>query len=322
MHILISVFLAVVWLLAAPASLRAEVVGRFLKAEGPVDVFKQGKLPAIPVKVKDGVEPGDVIRTKSQGRAQVKFVDDSLLTIAPGSRVAIENYMYDASRGVRQAVLRLFRGMVQTVVTKILKTQEPDFIMKTHTAVMGVRGTKWYALLGPNATDIYNEAGKLCIHNVFAEIEGEVCLGAMQFSRIMTNLAPTAAMPFQKEDLAPLEKMLNTGADSPPPPPGVMGGPQPLAFLNNFDHFSLFNLRSFFTDLRSINRQPILTRDFLLRRDPDLFSRLPGFFNFPSPGTSPGSSLPGIGGGGRPGFYSPGTGPGGGYYTTPGVTRP
>ncbi|RJR34723.1 MAG: hypothetical protein C4567_15385 [Deltaproteobacteria bacterium] len=319
MHLCISCLLAVIWLLVLPVCPRAEVVGRFSMVEGPVDLLKQGKVPASPAKVEDAVEPGDVVRTKSQGRAQVKFVDDSLLTIAPGSRVAIEAYMYDAGKGTRKAVLQVFRGMVQTVVTRILKTQEADFIMKTHTAVIGVRGTKWYTLLGPSATDVYNEEGKVCIHNFLAEIGGEVCLNPMEFSRVMADLAPTSPAPFKKEDLAPLEKMLHTGGASPPPPTGVLGVTQPLAFL---DRLRISDLKLGTGDRLSFDRQSILSRDFLLERvdrDRDRPQR-PGFIDLPSPGTSPGFSRPGggiLGGNNRPG--SPISGPGGSI-TTPGGT--
>ena len=230
------IFLAIVCSLALPVCPRAEVVGHFLKVEGPVDLLKQGNLPPLTPKVQDGVEPGDVIRTKSQGRAQVKFVDDSLLTIAPGSRVAVETYMYDAAKGSRKVVLQVFRGMVQAVVSRIFKAQEPDFIMKTHTAVLGVRGTKWYALLGPNYTDVYNEFGRSCVRNIFPEIVGEVCLNPMEFSRVLANLTPTTNMPFQQQDLVPLNRLLNLGVDGPPPP-GALGGPAPFAFFNQFGCF-------------------------------------------------------------------------------------
>ncbi|MBI4643749.1 MAG: FecR domain-containing protein [Deltaproteobacteria bacterium] len=231
MPIFVSILLAIVWSLALPVCPQAEVVGHFQKVEGPVDLLKQGQLPIQAPKAQDGVEPGDVIRTKSQGRAQVKFVDDSVLTIAPGSRVAIESYMYDASKGSRKAVLQIFRGMVQTVVTKILKTQEPDFIMKTHTAVLGVRGTKTYTLLGPMATDVYNAEGKTSVRNIFAEVGGEVLLGPLQFSRIMANLTPTAAMNFQKQDLIHLDRVLITG-EGFSMAPGTGGGPAPFALLD------------------------------------------------------------------------------------------
>ena len=144
-HIVLATILAVLWNLASPHLCRAAVVGHFLKVEGDVFLLKKGQLPAVSPKVKDGVEPGDVIQTKNPGRAQVIFMDDSLLTIAPGSKVAIETYMYDAAKGSRNAVLQVFQGLVDTVVSKAVKAQEkPNFIMKTNTAVMGVRGTRWY----------------------------------------------------------------------------------------------------------------------------------------------------------------------------------
>ena len=237
MYIFIFLVLAMVWSLALPVCPRAEVVGHFSQVEGPVDLLKQGKLPALAPKVQDGLEPGDVVRTKTQGRAQVKFVDDSVLTIAPGSMVAIETYMYDGTTGSRKAVLQVFRGMVQTVVSRIFKTQEPDFIMKTHTAVLGVRGTKWYALLGPNISDFYNEQGRSCISNIKSEIKGEVCLNAMEFTRVGADMTPLDRKPFFQQDLLPLQRLLRSG-DGTAPPPGSLGGPPPFAFL---DQLGLLN---------------------------------------------------------------------------------
>ena len=77
---------------------QADVVGRLTQVEGRVDLLKGGQLPATPVKVDDGVQPGDVLRTKSLSKAQITFIDNSTLTIAPESRVAIEAYMFDPAR--------------------------------------------------------------------------------------------------------------------------------------------------------------------------------------------------------------------------------
>ncbi len=126
------------------------MVGRFSLVTGQVDLLKQGKIPAIPAKFQDGVEPGDVIRTKTKAKAQLTMVDDSVITLAPESRLAIADYQYNPAREERRAVLRLFRGLVHTVVNRIIKTEEPDFIMETHTATIGVRGTNWFTLMGPS----------------------------------------------------------------------------------------------------------------------------------------------------------------------------
>jgi hypothetical protein len=170
-HIFLSVLLAVVWVMALPDISRAEVVGHFLKVEGDVFLLKKGQPPALSPKVQDGLEPGDVIHTKNPGRAQVRFIDDSVLTIAPGSKVVIETYMYDAAKGSRNAVLQVFQGLVNTVVSQAIKAQEkPNFIMKTSTATMGVRGTKWYALVTQTGTDVFVESGRLAVRNINPQV--------------------------------------------------------------------------------------------------------------------------------------------------------
>ncbi len=213
-----------VWLLAFPGGVEAAAVGRFTQVEGEVDVLKQGKLPAVPVKPQDGVEPGDIIRTKSRARAQVTFMDDTTLTISPGSRVAIESYMYDEAKKQRNGVIQVFYGMVQTAVSRILQTEKPDILLKTHTATMGVRGTKWYAMLHPLATDIYNETGKLCASNAFAEIAGEVCLKDMEFTRVAWNLPPTIPTLATRDDFLMLQRQMSTGLKGGAAGGGLPGG--------------------------------------------------------------------------------------------------
>jgi len=278
MHTIISILLALALSLVISPGVRADVVGHFVEVEGPVDLLKKGQMPVVTPKVQDGLEPGDIIRTKSQGRAQVKFVDDSVLTIAPGSRVAIETYMYDAAKGSRKAVLQVFRGMVQAVVSKIIKTQEPDFIMKTHTAVLGVRGTKWYALLGPNHTDVYNEAGRLCVRNVFTETPGEVCLNAMEFTRVMYGISPTVAAPFQQGEAGVLKQLLKSGNGGglTSGTPGTSGGGQtPFGFLERFGFLNPLN--------------PATNPDSALYKPPQVI---------PLPHIRPGQGVIGGGGGG------------------------
>ncbi len=209
---LVGLMLILVLGLTLTVGAEAAVVGHFTEVEGRVDLMKGGNLPTIPVKVQDGVEPGDVIRTKSLSRAQLKFVDDTVLTIAPESRVAIEEYLYDAQKGQRQAVLQIFRGLVHTVVSKVIQTEKPDFIIKTQTSIMGVRGTAWYTHLLPYSTDVYNESGKLRLQNIFAEVVGYVDLGDHQCSRVSSGLPPTIAMHFSPEDLAPIKSRVFTHA--------------------------------------------------------------------------------------------------------------
>ncbi|MGP7987356.1 MAG: FecR domain-containing protein, partial [Desulfobaccales bacterium] len=128
---LAGVLVSAAFALGLPLAAQAVPVGRFVEVEGSVDLMKGGKFPAVPAKVQDEVNQGDAVRTKSLSKAQIRFVDDTVLAVAPESRVAIDEYIYDAAKNKRQATVEVFRGMVHFLVSKILQTEKPDFIMKT-----------------------------------------------------------------------------------------------------------------------------------------------------------------------------------------------
>ena len=151
-------------------SAQADAVGRLTQVEGRVDILRGGQLPAIPVKVNDGVQTGDVLRTKSMSKAQITFIDNSTLTISPESRVGIEAYMFDSAQNKRNAVVQLFQGLAQVAVSKIFKAAEPDFVVKTQTAIMGVRGTDFGVRIYPNSSDILNFEGLLQVGNILPDV--------------------------------------------------------------------------------------------------------------------------------------------------------
>jgi hypothetical protein len=192
-------------------------VGRFLMLEGQVDLLKGGKLPAKAATLTDPVEPGDVIRTKSKSRAQVLFVDDTILTLAPETRVAVADYFYDGSKGRRRALLQVFRGLAHTLVKRVLELQQPDFLMQTHTAGLGVRGTEWYTLILPNATNVYNLDGLLELASSNRRIPGSLLLPALKYSEVRRDQAPGPALDLTPEILTMLRKMMLTGPREMPP---------------------------------------------------------------------------------------------------------
>jgi hypothetical protein len=199
----------------------AGVVGHLTQVEGRVELLKGGNLPAIPLKADDTVEPGDVIRTKSLSKAQISFIDNSILTLSQDARLAIEEFTYDPNQGKRHAVLEMFQGLALAVVNKIIKIEEPDFVIKTQTAIMGVRGTEFGIRIQPNSSSILNFTGRTQVGNIFPEVSrlflkafkvafswnsgsGQwVLLGDMQGTTVARNLPPT--MPFH---LTPQDRIL------------------------------------------------------------------------------------------------------------------
>lgn len=188
--------LAALMLAAVSGEVWAVQVGTLIRAEGPVELLRKGKLPASPAQMHDSLEPGDVIRTKTGGRAQVRFIDDSILTVAPGSMVIISYYLYDSSRCLRRAVLKVVRGLTACVVSQLLQAEQPTFLMQTHTASLGVRGTKWYTLLGATYTAAFNEAGELEVSSLKKEIGKKVLLKSGETSTVALDLPPTDPQPY------------------------------------------------------------------------------------------------------------------------------
>jgi hypothetical protein len=188
-------------LLLIPQVFAAQEIGNISEVTGGVDILRAGKLPAEPAKVGEKIAQGDIIRTKSGGKAQVQFKDDSVLTIAPDSRVALNEYVYEPEKNQRQASIKIFQGLVHTVVNKVFNKEKPDFTVETQTAVIGVRGTDYYTLVGPAISDIYNNSGTTEVRNIFAEIPGKVKLQGKEFTQVGKNLPPTLPLPLTTDDI-------------------------------------------------------------------------------------------------------------------------
>ena len=200
--------------LLLPTGAPAAVVGHITQMEGKVDLLKKGQLPATQVKLQDGLETGDVIRTKSLSRAQITFIDQSTLTIAPESRIAIETYMVDESKGKRNAVLKMFQGLALAVVSKIYQSEEPNFVVKTQTAIMGIRGTEVGIRLYPNYSEFLNFEGRTRVQSLFPEIQGVVELNAGQGTRVNRGLPPTMPFGVSAEDRQQFIQQLTTGLNA------------------------------------------------------------------------------------------------------------
>ena len=230
-QVLMSAWVVLALLLICSSVVGAEVVGRLTQLEGRVELLKGGKLPAIPVKMGDTVEPGDVIRTKSKSKAQITFIDNSILTLSQEARIAIEEFKFEPGTGKRRAVLEIFQGLALAVVNQILKAEEPDFVIKTQTAIVGVRGTEFGIRNQPNSSTILNFAGRTQVGNIFPEVSrlflkafkvaysmgswndgGSrwVLLHDMQGTTVARNLPPTIPFGLTPQDRMQFMRQLTT----------------------------------------------------------------------------------------------------------------
>ena len=123
----------------------ADAVGKFVKVEGRVDITRPGESAEL-VNVGTEIFEKDIIRSKSDSKAEILFRDGNVLRLAQRTRVEVSEYISDSSK--RSTILNLFRGKIQNKVKKLLGSifgdDENRYEVHTPTSVCGVRGTDFF----------------------------------------------------------------------------------------------------------------------------------------------------------------------------------
>jgi hypothetical protein len=209
--------------ISLPLWASAEEVGNFTQVLPRVDYQKGETGPLTPAQVRAPVEVKDIINTYELSRAQIQFRDQSVITIAPKSKVTIENYMFDPSRFERNVTIGLTEGVMK-VVTSL--ESKGSFIIKATTATLRVRGTEFTAVSGRNFTVVYVlkdrvfikavdlTTGKYLVRRGFLGEPGEeeeVCLPPGTMSVILPNQPPSTPRPVSAAIMALAVGLVTTG---------------------------------------------------------------------------------------------------------------
>lgn len=126
---------------SVPAMAQGDVIGMFTAVQGQVAVTHPGATVASAVKLRDDVLFKDVIETQRQSRAKALFQDDSILSVAEGSRVEVAEHIYDPTQNRRSMVVKLIKGRVRALVGQVFGGAGSKFEVHTPTAVAAARGT-------------------------------------------------------------------------------------------------------------------------------------------------------------------------------------
>jgi len=91
-----------------------------------------------PIYLQDDVVANTELETVSEGRLDVRFVDETQLIVGPGSKVKVDRFVYDPSKGGGEATIDMTRGVMRFVTGRMASR---SYAIRTPTATMGVRGT-------------------------------------------------------------------------------------------------------------------------------------------------------------------------------------
>ncbi|MFP5518361.1 MAG: FecR domain-containing protein [Bdellovibrionia bacterium] len=119
----------------------SSVSGVFMVVKGSVSVKNSSGTNA--VKVGHKVNEGDTIITAADSRARIVMQDRNVINLNPDSELKIEKYKNDGAN--KNVELNLLKGKTRNNVEQSYDGEKNKFLIKTPTAVAGVRGTQYVA---------------------------------------------------------------------------------------------------------------------------------------------------------------------------------
>jgi len=126
-------------LITLPAVAVDETIGSVKKVSGQVFVVRdEQRTPAHPG---FKLHAGDILETGPDGSLGVILRDDSLVSLGPSSRVAIEKFRFVPAEGQLGLTARILRGTMAYVSGLIGRLAPESATFVTPVATIGVRGT-------------------------------------------------------------------------------------------------------------------------------------------------------------------------------------
>jgi len=125
----------------------AQDAGQIKVSKGSAQIERAGK--KLCANVGQGVQPGDVVITGSDGSVGITFRDNSLVSIGPDSVLAIDRFVFDSTTHQGAFDSSLKQGTLAVVSGKLAKQSPEAMKVKTPAAILGVRGTEFLVRTGP-----------------------------------------------------------------------------------------------------------------------------------------------------------------------------
>lgn len=186
----------------------AQGVGKVTYVEGRVDVVSSDNGEALPLKEGQIINLKEFIRTKSDGKTEITFLDNSVLRLAKNSRVQIDEYRLDNKNERKTACIKLERGEARFIISK--SSQPAPFIICTPNTKGEVKGSEIFVSYQAGSSSLLVAEGTLAIANL-AHPENILTVPAGNSILITQEELPKAPRPFMDIE----KKLLETDTQIP-----------------------------------------------------------------------------------------------------------
>ncbi len=195
-------------------ALAKSVSGVFMVVKGDVKVLKANK-ESLKAKVNLSVTAGDTIVSGADSRAKIVMEDKNVIHISPKTELKIETYV---NNGTQKSVeLNLKEGKVRNNVEQTYDGDKNKFIIKTPTAVAGVRGTQFITSFdkGSNQTQITTLTGRVELTNIPTKPgvqQTTVVVNKGETSSASSERPPAPPQAVPEEQMKEIDKETNVSA--------------------------------------------------------------------------------------------------------------
>ena len=141
------------------------------------------------VNVNDQIFKQEIIETNSVSSTQILFMDETVLSIGPDSRLIMDEMVYDPNSNTGKFVVTASRGLF-TFITGSLASE--SYEINTPTATIGVRGTKFDLFVSrKGASTVILRSGAVDMKNIRSGATRRVATVGLATSIVTQKSEPT-----------------------------------------------------------------------------------------------------------------------------------
>ncbi|MCF8061579.1 MAG: FecR family protein [Deltaproteobacteria bacterium] len=122
-----------------------KMAGTIHSLEGNVVVLHRSTREAYLGSEGDPVHENDEFYTLPDTRCRLRFTNEDVVSLAPETRFSVDDYTAQEGTGEKTSVFGMVKGKAMFYAMRLFRFKKMRFQVKTPTAVMGVRGTKFGA---------------------------------------------------------------------------------------------------------------------------------------------------------------------------------
>ncbi|HEY9018678.1 FecR domain-containing protein [Thiomicrospira sp.] len=171
-------------------------VGTIVLATGAVEIQRADQV--IEAQTGSSILEQDKIVTGDQARAQLRFSDNTVITLGHNTEFGVETFLNEGSNQA-EAKFNIAKGTFKAITGQIGKAAPDKFKVKTRTATIGIRGTIFSGRITPEREMIATLSGLIFVIEDQTGLSVEVPAG--QFTRIAPGQPPEPPKPLTPQEL-------------------------------------------------------------------------------------------------------------------------